>query len=239
MFDTFADLRAGLSKRTVRAQITDKLAGMIVTGLLRAGDEMPSERDLAEALEVSRETVRGAIQALVARGMIGVAQGARSRVLGQEGWLAAKPALAVSRYSAAEIHGARLQLEVAAASEAARHIGTEALQHLHVLVEAQGRALRDPAIFHICGAEFHTGIHRASGNRLLAAILVEIYGQAQQLRRPVLEAPGATRRSWQDHQRILAAIAQRDPEAADAAMTEHLSRIRTQRRGKRAAPPVG
>lgn len=225
MLDTIAELRAGLSKRTVRAQITDKLAGMIASGLLRPGDELPSERDLAQALEVSRETVRGAIQALAARGMVSVAQGAPSRVLGPEGWLAPPPASPMARFTPEEIHAARALLEVAAAREAATRIEAAALAHLAFLVEAQGRAIKDPAAFHICGAEFHAGIHRAAGNRLLASFLLDVYGQAQQLRRPALEAPGATRRSWQDHKRIFDAIAARDPDAAAAAMAAHLQRI--------------
>jgi DNA-binding FadR family transcriptional regulator len=230
MLDTIADLRAGLTKRTVRAQITDRLAGMIASVLLRPGDELPSERDLAAALEVSRETVRGAVQTLAARGMVEVAQGARSRVRGPEAWLAPPPISSLAHYTAEEVHAARLLLEVAAAREAARRIDAAALEHLRFLVAAQGRAIGDAAAFHICGAEFHAGIHRAAGNRLLAAFLQEVYGQAQQMRRPALEAPAAARRSWQDHQRLLAALAARDPEGAAAAMATHLSRIQRQRR---------
>jgi DNA-binding FadR family transcriptional regulator len=232
MLDTLADLRAGLSKRTVRAQITDRLAGMIASGLLRPGDEMPSERDLAAALEVSRETVRGAVQALAALGMVGVAQGSRSRVLGPEGWAAPSPASAVARYSPEDVHAARVLLEVDAARQAAQRIDAAELEHLRFLVEAQGRALAEPAAFHICGAEFHAGIHRAAGNRLLSDVLQEVYGHAQRLRRPALEKPGAARRSWQDHLRILDAIASRDAEEAAAMMAAHLARIHNPGRRK-------
>lgn len=232
MLDTIADLRAGLTKRTVQSQITDRLAGMIASGLVRPGDELPSERDLAAALEVSRETVRGAIQTLAARGMVEVAQGARSRVRGPGSWLAPPVVSSAARFAAAEVHAARMLLEVAAAREAARRIGATALERLRALAAAQGRAIGDAAAFQICGAEFHAGIHRAAGNRLLAAFLREVYAQAQQLRRPALEAPAAVRRSWQDHQRILAAIAARDPEGAAAAMAAHLSRIHRQRQRK-------
>ena len=225
MHETLAGLRAGLSKRTMRAQITDKLAGMIASGALRPGDELPSERDLAEALEVSRETVRGAVQALASRGMVEVAQGARSRVLGPEGWLAPPPASPVARYTPGEVHAARTLLEVAAARDAAQQMDAAALEHLRWLLDAQGRALADPAAFHICGSEFHISIHRAGGNRLLAAFLLEVYSQAQQLRRPALEAPGAAEHSWQDHCRIFAAIAAHNPDAAAAAMAAHLGRI--------------
>jgi len=52
---------SGIAKRTVKDQISDKLAYMILTGLLRPGDELPSERQLAGTLGVARESVRAAI----------------------------------------------------------------------------------------------------------------------------------------------------------------------------------
>src|SRR5690349_22629436 len=74
--------KSPIAKRTVKDQISDKLAYMIHSGLLRAGDELPSERELASTLGVSRETVRAAIGVLAARHMIEVSQGSRTRVLG-------------------------------------------------------------------------------------------------------------------------------------------------------------
>ncbi len=223
MHDSFALLRSAVSKRTMREQITDRLAGMILSGLLRPGDVMPGERELAAQLDVSRETVRGAIQALAARGLIEVAQGARSRVMPAASWIA-RPAPA-ARYTPEEVHGARLVLEVAAAREAARRADAPTRARLRELVEEQGRALEDPAAFHICGAEFHATLQRAGGNRLLAALLAEAYGQSSELSHRALAAPGAMKKSWLDHKRIAAAVEARDPEGAAAAMRQHLDRI--------------
>lgn len=223
MRDSLALLQSAVSKRTMREQITDRLAGMILSGLLRPGDVLPGERDLAAQLDVSRETVRVAIQALASRGLVEVAQGARSRVLPAANW-SARPAVA-ARYTPDEVHGARLVLEVAAAREAARHAGAETRRRLLALVEAQGRALDDPAAFHIAGSEFHLTLQRAGGNRLLAALLAEVHGQSSELSHQALAAPGAMRRSWLDHGRIAAAIDARDPEAAAEAMGLHLDRI--------------
>ena len=225
MHDSFALLQSAVSKRTMREQITDRLAGMIVSGLLRPGDAMPGERELAKQLDVSRETVRGAIQALAARGLIEVAQGARSRVLPAASWTA-RPA-PVARYTPEEVHGARLVLEVAAAAAAARHADATTRARLTDLAAEQGRALEDPAAFHISGSEFHATLQRAGGNRLLAALIAEAYGQSSELSHRALAAPGAMRRSWLDHKRIAAAIEARDPEAAAAAMRRHLERIGT------------
>lgn len=223
MRDSLALLQSAVSKRTMREQITDRLAGMIMSGLLRPGDVLPGERDLAAQLDVSRETVRGAIQALAARGLVEVAQGAHSRVLPAASWVA-RPA-AAARYTPEEVHGARLVLEVAAAREAARHASAATRARLVELAEAQGRALDDPAAFHISGSEFHATLQRAGGNRLLAALLAEAYGQSSELSHHALAAPGAMRRSWLDHRRIAAAIEARDPEAAAEAMRQHLDRI--------------
>lgn len=209
----------------MREQIADRLAGMIFSGLLRPGDALPGERELAAQLDVSRETVRGAIQALAARGLIEVAQGARSRVLPSARW-STRPVSAM-RYTAEEVHGARLVLEVAAAREAARHADAAMRARLRQLVEEQGRALDDPAAFHICGSEFHAGLQRAGRNRLLAALLAEAYGQSSELSHRALSVPGAMRRSWLDHKRILTAVEARDPEAAADAMRRHLDRIGT------------
>lgn len=223
MRDSLVLLQSAVSKRTMREQITDRLAGMILSGLLRPDDVLPGERDLAAQLDVSRETVRGAIQALAARGLVEVAQGARSRVLPAANWFA-RPAVA-ARYTPEEVHGARLVLEVAAAREAARHAGAATRARLQALAEAQGRALDDPAAFHIAGSEFHATLQRAGGNRLLAALLAEAHGQSSELSHQAVAAPGAMRRSWLDHRRIAAAIEARDPEAAAEAMRLHLDRI--------------
>jgi DNA-binding FadR family transcriptional regulator len=223
MRDSLALLQSAVSKRTIREQITDRLAGMIVSGLLRPGDVLPGERDLAAQLDVSRETVRGAMQALAARGLVEVAQGARSRVLPAASWIAR--ATVAARYTPEEVHGARLVLEVAAAREAARNAAAATRARLVELAEAQGRALDDPAAFHISGSEFHATLQRAGGNRLLAALLAEAYGQSSELSHRALAAPGAMRRSWLDHSRIAAAIEARDPEAAAEAMRLHLDRI--------------
>ena len=61
-------LKAEIGRRTVRERISDKLASLVASGILHVGDELPSERELASLLAVSRETVRGAIQTLAAMG---------------------------------------------------------------------------------------------------------------------------------------------------------------------------
>src|SRR3954463_6383795 len=51
-------------------QIAERLAADIRSGLLAPGERLPSERDLARSLEVSRASVRGPVAALQARGRV-------------------------------------------------------------------------------------------------------------------------------------------------------------------------
>jgi DNA-binding FadR family transcriptional regulator len=63
-------IQGGIVKRSVKEMISEKLASVIASGALQVGDELPSERELALALSVSRESVRGAIQELASRGVV-------------------------------------------------------------------------------------------------------------------------------------------------------------------------
>ena len=84
VFAQAVHLKAEISRRTVRERISDKLASLIASGILQVGEELPSERELAALLAVSRETVRGAIQTLAASGVVAVSQGARTRVVSRK-----------------------------------------------------------------------------------------------------------------------------------------------------------
>ena len=92
--DTHLDLRVlktAVSKLTIREQVSERIATMVHSGLLREGDELPSERELASTLGVSRESVRSAIQMLAARGLVEISQGSRTRVLGAADDLLRRP----------------------------------------------------------------------------------------------------------------------------------------------------
>lgn len=73
-------LRDGIRRLSLREQIASSLADLIAAGLLREGDELPSERELAATLEVSRDSVRGALQLLAERGILDIGHGTRTKV---------------------------------------------------------------------------------------------------------------------------------------------------------------
>jgi len=51
-------------------QITDQLSGLIESGVMSAGEYLPSERDLANTLKVARNVVRGSYENLIKAGRV-------------------------------------------------------------------------------------------------------------------------------------------------------------------------
>ena len=219
----------GIAKRTVKDQISDKLAYMILTGLLRPGDELPSERRLAGTLGVARESVRAAIAVLQARRMIEVSQGARTRVIGPGKAMLHDSVGALERLkdrSLDEVAEARGAVEEQVVRLAAKRIDRAALARLERLLLDQEAMLADPVSFQISDREFHSVLYSACGNPLLSDVVNDFYDYALDFRRQALRRRGAIARSVADHRAIVAAMKARDPDLAAGAMHRHLERVK-------------
>ena len=228
LLDRSSGLHRDLQRRTIKDVIADKLAALIASGVMAVGDELPGERELAAALSVSRETVRGAIQTLAARGILEVAQGVRTRVANADfsGMaVGITNRLNVDSYDVDEVHAARMLIEQQVVGDAAEAFSDDALARLHLSLEAQRACMDDPVRFLICDREFHVAIYRECGNALLADVVTDLYTYMMDHRRRAVSQPGAIANSYSDHAAIVAAIEKRDRAAAMAAFADHERRI--------------
>ena len=235
-------LQGSVRRDSVSDIVADKLAGMIAAGTLQIGDVLPSERELSAALRVSRQSVRGGIARLVALDVLEVSQGARARVVstdnlpepGQAG-----RANEVNRYALEDVHRTRLAVERSLVGDAAEHVDAATLESLNGSLEAQRDALDDPVRFLILDREFHRMLYRAGGNPVLADFVTDLYAYMMTHRRRAIAEPGASARSFRDHEAIVAALERGDRNAAMRAIRRHIERIytttRTQIDGARAA----
>jgi DNA-binding FadR family transcriptional regulator len=219
-----------LHKQTAKEMIRDKIVSLIASGILQVGDELPSERELATMLMVSRETVRGAVQRLAGEGIVQVSQGARTRVANVDVDVGAQRIgvtnpKAINGYSLDQVHAARLLVETAVVAEAARHLGADDIRRLEDSIRAQELAISDPVRFLICDREFHLTIYYACPNRLLADFVVDLYTYMLDHRRIAMGKPGAIERSLDDHRFIVNALKMKNPEAVSAAFANHILRI--------------
>ncbi len=215
-------------KRTVKDQIADKLAYMVVTGLLQPGDELPSERELAATLGVSRETVRSAVGVLAARRMVEISQGSRTRVIGAAGQSLHESVGALEGLKdkgIEEVGEARTAVELQVVKLAAARISEADLERMQVLVEEQRGMFDDPVLFQISDREFHSILYAACGNALLRDFVGDMYAYALDYRRRAMLRAGAVERSVQDHALIVQALRTRSPHAAEKAMALHLEHV--------------
>ena len=229
LLQRFPGGESGIAKRTIKDQISDKLAYMIHSGLLRPGDELPSERQLAETLGVARESVRSAIAVLQARRLIEVSQGSRTRVIGPGNSTLHESVSVFERLkerSFEEVTEARVAVEEQVVRLAAKRIGKAALVRLATLVREQEAMLDDPVSFQISDREFHSTLYAACGNSLLADVVSDFYDYALDYRRRALKRKGAIARSVADHRAIVEAMKTHDPDLASAAMADHLEQVR-------------
>lgn len=223
-------LHEAIHKQTAKEMIRDKIVSLIASGILQFGDELPSERELATMLMVSRETVRGAVQRLAGEGIVQVSQGARTRIanvnveVGAQRIGVTNPT-SINGYSLEEVHAARLLVETAVVAEAARNLSTDDIRRLEDSIAAQEAACNDPVRFLICDREFHLTIYYASSNKLLADFVVDLYTYLLDHRRIAMGKPGAIERSLEDHRFIVNALKMRNPEAVSAAFANHILRI--------------
>lgn len=230
---------AKVAHRTVKDELVERFATLIASGVLDVGDTLPSERDLAKAMGVSRESVRGALLILSTKGIVSVVQGARTTVsstdLGSLG-LAALSQSRVRDYTLEDVHEGRLMVEARLAPLAATRIDAATLRHLDGLIAAQQGALHDPVRFLIADRAFHTAVYQSCGNAVLSDLATTLYSYQLDHRRRAVAAPGVIAQSIADHRVILAALRARDADALTAAFGIHERRIYDSTRALQARP---
>jgi GntR family transcriptional repressor for pyruvate dehydrogenase complex len=190
--------------------------------LLRPGDRLPTERDLAKRFGVSRVTLRQALSVLQAKELID------SRI-GDGTFASARPFTVTAlasilhgpRGSLAEQLELRRLIEPQVARLAAERATTDAVNELEEHLGVQEGQMREGVPFIDEDSAFHMVIARASGNMLLVKMIESIHVLLRDSREQSLRAPGGMERSLRGHRRILDAIKAHDGSAAEEATLHH------------------
>ncbi len=228
VIEQLPDLSDPVLRRTARDLVADKIARLIASGIVQVGDFLPSERDLAAAFQVSRETVRGGMQILASRGVIEISQGARTRLVSTDlGTMVpgVTEARRINTYDIEAVHAARLLVEREVVAKAARSIDSDTLDFLRRSLVSQRAALSDPVGFLISDREFHFAIYVACGNPALADFVSDLYTYMMETRRRAVSKESAILVSVDDHEEILHGLERHDEQAVVTAFSVHLDRI--------------
>jgi len=195
---------------------------------LQPGDKLPSERELAELLRVSRSSIRDAIRSLELMGMVEPRQGAGTIVREISSESLVNPlanALKRKEELIGELLDFRLMLEPQLAARAATRVSPEEISELEEILDRQEEKLRGGESTIAEDSEFHYSIAMASGNSVVLKVLDTLMDLLRDSRERSLQVEGRQQKSLAGHRRILAAIKRHDSDGAKAAMRRHIEDV--------------
>ncbi len=195
---------------------------------LKPGDRLPSERELADTLRVSRGSIRDAIRGLELLGMVEPRQGTGTIVKEISVESVANPfanALKRRKELVGELIDFRKMLEPPLAARAATHASPEEIAEMEEILQRQEEKQEqgDAAVDE--DTDFHYSVALASDNSVVLKVIDILMEQLRDTRARSLQVAGRPQKSLSGHRRILAAIKRRDSEAASAAMWRHLEDV--------------
>lgn len=223
-----------VATRRTFEEAVEQIADKIRSGDLAVGDRLPSERDLAAQMRISRPTVREAVKMLSEAGVLEVRRGqsggifVRSELVPREllrsGW-----EMRVSEVSG--VLEARRLLEPRVAQLAAVHATDADFARMRATIDRQ-RELADPRdflrnedLFLQLDLKFHLLIARATGNSTIVSLMRQLFRRLEIARDMAVHA--ATVPDWviDVHERTIDAIRSADFARIDEVMDEHLSQL--------------
>jgi GntR family transcriptional repressor for pyruvate dehydrogenase complex len=211
--------------------VVDQIESMIVDGILKEGRKLPPERDLAEALGVSRPKLREALQILEERGLVHVRHGEGTYIAALSGRAMSPALLALyTRHGRAfydyleyrreqEAFASRLAAERATQSDKERL--SDILQTLQKAWEEEDAETSQEA-----DLALHVAVVDASQNTTLIHMMASIYDLTRQglfyNRKYLRTMDGTGEKLLDQHRQIVEAILSGDPDRAERAARAHL-----------------
>ncbi len=203
-------------------QLVERLLTLIRELELTAGDRLPSERELAAGMGVSRASVRQALIVLEVQGLVDVRHGEGAVLLDTRPDATVLSAAQAHARRLPEVIEAREALEVKLAALAAERRTEEDLTRIDDALDGMekdivrgGRGLQGDE-------RFHAAVTAAARSALLADLMAGISAAIRESRIESLSQPDRPQESLASHRRIAAAIRAGDSPAAGEAMAEHI-----------------
>jgi GntR family transcriptional regulator, L-lactate dehydrogenase operon regulator len=206
---------------TTFEETVERLGTAIRLGLLPPGSRLPSERDLADQLRISRSTLRQALTTLVQSGHL---VSARGRTGGT--FVAERPPLAETQAkplgdSAWAVLDFRVAVETGAAILAAERGEAEQFQRLDELVE-QMATVTEFEDYRRADIRLHIGIAEAARSPRLVRAMTEVQGQMSDLIALIPHPEQVLTHSNAQHKRLVTLLRRGQAGAAVSVMREHI-----------------
>lgn len=210
----------------------DQITDLIETGRLSPGDQLPSERDLVEQLQISRASIREALRLLERQGLIDVRPGKGAFVINSVSHTEFLPSLMAwfeeHGNEVLEVIAVREALGGLAVSLAVQSASSQTIARLRQAVERMAGCVERGELVDATHAdrEFHRLLYEASGNQFLSLLGDSIVETLFGPRHSILRIPGRAQQSLIEHEAIVDAISERSVERGVEAVHQHTASVR-------------
>ena len=214
-----------LESEGLTEQLVRQIKAWALRGLVKPGERLPPERELAVALHVSRSALRQALQVLQVMGVLEARQGSGNYLSESAERILREPIdllIPLRGVSFAELFEARRSIEAEAAASAARRGSASDLEKVGKELEQMNLYLDEPQLYFRHDVAFHRRIALASGNSVFVWFL-EMVSKVLSEAWLAKAREGHSRRTFAEHQAIFEALGRRDPEDARKAVLAHLT----------------
>jgi DNA-binding FadR family transcriptional regulator len=220
---------SAIERSVIPQRIAERILGLVQSGKLKPGQRLPAERELALQLKVSRPSLREALRALHLMRVLEIQPGAGAFIGSLEPQHLAETLEVLFQLltdvSYLQVLETRLAIEPAMAALAVSKITDDQLNMLRACRDESKALLDDPSAFARNDIRLHECIVQACENPLLISIYTSLSNLAVESRQRTVEIPGVLRMVSEHHAKIVDAFDAGDPEAASAAMEEHLDQV--------------
>ncbi len=210
-----------IQKKSLSDEIVFQIKEMIADGRLKPNQKLPTEQELCKAFSVGRTTVREALMALTALGLV-----KRNKHNSYVTDVAEHPLrefylqLMTDHYDVSQLYEARLMLEGLVARLACQRVSEEQLQQL----EALNRQMQSNDVEEYIRADiaYHNLIMLAADNRVLYEMYQVIRLLLEKSQREIAQQEEVRATSRAQHREIWEALKKRDGDAAMSRMNQHI-----------------
>lgn len=226
MLESFEVERKGIAER-----VTDLIKQRIIEGKYQVNQKLPSEREMAANLKVSRNTIREAYKILEAYGYVTIKHGTGIFVASEEEQIKKMTSsFFVTTDQMKDLFSIRKILEENSVKWAIEHSTDEQINTLaEIVAEAQAICKKNDEQgaykLAILDQQFHITLAKLSGNTVLLRIMHNLIDLLEKVRLHSIKIPGRPAMSVKEHSNIIKAMQERNTSKAQYYMLEHLKSV--------------
>ena len=215
-----------VKRESVVTEIYTQMKEQIINGEWKLGSKIPSENELSQQFEVSRNTIRSAIQHLKAINILTTVQGQGTFVvesLNENLVDSFIPSMVLSKEDILEILEFRQTVEMGSVMLACKRASKKEIEQIRQSLEGMVKNRKDYKVFSLADYQFHLNIAKASGNKIFTMVMVKLeevlYKHFVEMNRDL-----GPEMSLQNHEKIFKAIENSEAENAAIFMRENIEK---------------